>query len=211
MKLRILASIAAAGFISASAMADVTIDLGGGWSATIFDEERVDLIVDFIGNDTIVLQKFANFTEIDDFTGLPASLSIAFNQTGDDANTVSRIVFTDMFIANNTGVNWGGFREALLGDDASFNVGASSTFSINPFTNRTYSNGNKIVTFDGGTVADGQIWTPGLTRGALVIDVDLSDDNPAKFILKETPLVPAPGAIVLLGAAGMVARRRRRN
>jgi hypothetical protein len=43
-----------------------------------------------------------------------------------------------------------------------------------------------------------------------VIDTDLSALNPLTFALKEIPQVPAPGALALLGLAGLVSARRRR-
>ena len=202
----------AAGMVAGSAMADHIRDLGGGWQATLLDE-NLDLIVDFVGNDTLVIQKFAKFNETDPFTGMPESLSISFLQTGSDADTVSRIVITDMFLQNNTGIEWNGFREAVLsGGAATINQTESADFSIDPFTTRTYNDRSTTVTFAGGTIGDGEVFTPGAASGGLVIDIDLSDDNPVKFVLKETPLgVPAPGAVALLLVAGGVNRRRRRN
>ena len=192
------------------ARADLIIDLGGGWQATIFNEGQVDLVVDFVSidQDIIVLQKFANFTDVDPFTGLPAPLSIAFNQIAPDAQTVSHIVFTDMFIFNTTGLNWTGFREILLGPDVAFDPIASADFSIDPFTTASFNADNSEVLFSGGTVLDGMSWTPGSAAGGLVINIDLSGNAPAKFVLKELP-IPAPGALALL-ALGLLGSRRRR-
>ncbi len=196
--------------LSVSAQGDVIIDLGGGWEATIFNEQ-VDLVVDFVDfdKDIIVLQKFANFTEIDKKTGLPAPLSIAFAQIAPDDETVSHIVLTDAFIFNNTGVNWSAFREMLLGGHVAFDPEASGDFSIDPFTAMDFIDNNTEVIFSGGTVFDGTIWTPGVDSGALVINVDLSRDDPVKFVLKELP-VPAPGALALVACGMLVPRRRRR-
>ena len=196
--------------LSVSAQGDVIIDLGGGWEATIFNEQ-VDLVVDFFDfdKDIIVLQKFANFIEIDKKTGLPAPLSIAFAQIAPDDETVSHIVLTDAFIFNNTGVNWSTFREMLLGGHVAFDPEASGDFSIDPFTTMTFIDDNTEVIFGGGTVLDGTIWTPGVDSGALVINVDLSRDDPVKFVLKELP-IPAPGVTALVACGLLVPRRRRR-
>lgn len=196
--------------LSVSAQADIIIDLGGGWEATIFSEQ-VDLVVDFFDfdKDIIVLQKFANFTEIDRRTGLPAPLSIAFAQIAPDDETVSHIVLTDAFIFNNTGVNWSAFREILLGAHVAFDPEASADFSIDPFTTMTFIDDNTEVIFSDGTVLDGTIWTPGADRGALVINVDLSRDDPVKFVLKELP-VPTPGVLALVAGGMLVPHRRRR-
>lgn len=196
--------------LAVSAQAQVVIDLGGGWEATIFNAQ-VDLTVDFFDfeKDILVLQKFANFTEIDKKTGLPAPLSIAFAQIAPDDETVSHIVLTDAFIFNNTGVNWSAFREILLGEHVAFDPEASSDYSIDPFTAMDFIDNNTEVIFSGGTVFDGTIWTPGVVDGALVINVDLSRDDPVKFVLKELP-VPAPGALALVAGSMLVSRRRRR-
>ena len=196
--------------VAVPAQAQIIIDLGGGWEAKIFNAD-VDLTVDFFDfeKDILVLEKFANFTEIDKKTGLPAPLSIAFTQIAPDDETVSHILLTDAFIFNNTGVNWSVFRETLLGDNVAFDPDESSDFSIDPFTEMDFIDNNTEVIFSGGTVFDGTIWTPGVASGALVINVDLSGDDPVKFVLKELP-VPAPGALVLLAGGMLVSRRRRR-
>lgn len=195
--------------LAVSAQAQIIIDLGGGWQAKIFNAQ-VDLTVDFFDfeKDILVLEKFANFTEIDKKTGLPAPLSIAFTQIAPDDETVSHIVLTDAFIFNNTGVDWSAFREILLGDHVAFDPEDTSDFSIDPFTTMNFIDKNREVIFSGGTVFDGTIWTPGVVSGALVINVDLSGDDPVKFVLKELP-VPAPGALAIIVGGMLVSRRRR--
>jgi hypothetical protein len=203
---------AAVAFTMASAaQAALVLNLGGGWQATIEDEDQVDLAVDFVSivDNVLVLEKFANFISIDPFTGMPVGIAIAFNQIAPDAQTVSKIIITEEIIGNNTGLGWIGFREDLLGSVATFNQGESAAFSINPFTNRTYSAGSDSVLFDGGFVASGSIWSPGTISGGLVIDIDLSGDQAAKFVLKELPQVPGPASLALLGLAACAARRRR--
>ena len=83
-----------------TASADVIIDLGGGWQATIFDEDDVSLAVDFVSleDNLLVIQKFANFDSIDPLTGLPDPARILFNQIADDDHTVSRIFIADEII-----------------------------------------------------------------------------------------------------------------
>jgi hypothetical protein len=194
-----------------AANAVLVLNLGGGWQATITDEVNVDLDVDFVSlpDNVLVIEKFAKFITIDPFTGMPAPVHIVFNQIAPDAETVSRIVITQETITNNTGMDWIGFEEEILGGSASFNQAESATFSINPFTTATYDSSFDSVTFSGGVVAAGSVWTPGLISGGLTIDVDLSGDSPAKFVLKELPLVPGPASLAFLAVAGLVARRRR--
>ena len=198
--------------VTPAVQADVIIDLGGGWQATIFNDEQVDLVVDLvdIDQDILVLQKFADFTQIDPKTGLPTPLSIAFQQIARDEDTVSHILITDMFVFNDTGVNWSSFREVLLGTSVAFDPVASADFSIDPFIQMAFNDDNTEVTFSGGLIANGSIWTPGLDSGALYIDVDLSQDDPVAFILKELP-VPVPGALLLLTCSVLFARGRRRR
>lgn len=206
------ALLAFAFVITPIAKAGVVIDLGGGWQATIFDDEQVDLVVDKVDfdQDILVLQNFADFSHIDPITGLPAALSIAFQQIAPDEETVSRIVLTDMFLFNDTGVNWSSFREILLGTSVAFDPVASADFSIDPFANMLFNNDNTEVEFSGGSIANGSIWTPGLDSGALYINIDLSQDNPVSFVLKALP-VPAPGVLLLLTCPVLFTQGRRRR
>jgi hypothetical protein len=206
-----LISAAFALTVTAAANAALVLNLGGGWQATIQDDVNVDLAVDFVSiqDNILVIEKFANFISIDPFTGMPMPIAISFNQIASDAQTVSKIVITDEIIANNTGLDWVAFRNEILGGSATFNQAQSASFSINPFTNTTYSAGSDSVTYDGGVISSGTIWAPGTLSGGLVIDIDLSGDSPVKFILKEIPMVPAPAGLALLGAAALGARRRR--
>ena len=211
MKLRALfVATGCAMALAPAALAGIVIDLGGGWQATTFDEDAVDLAVEFVSieEDILVLRKFASFDKIDPFTGQPAPLHIAFNQIDDDDLTVSRIVITDELVFNNTSLDWTSYRNILLGGNVAWNQAESADFSIDPFAMRSYSDDSGIVTFFGGVVRDGEEWTPGLDSGGLQIDVDLSGDERVKFVLKESPL-PAPGAIALLGIAALGRRRRR--
>ena len=209
------------------------IDGGGntvysGWNITVGSPGVIDLIADAIfipgingQPGTVVVQKFAEFRTIDPFTGLPQPLTITFSQDPNftDAQTASRIVITDEYITNSSGQHWSAFQMALLPSSgaAAFNPALSAGFSTmngSPppvgFTNTAFSLNNTVVTFSGGPgVAPGRTWTPGLTAGGLVIDVDLSSPNPVVFSLKEIPL-PTPGAAALLGLGGLMVSRRRR-
>ena len=205
----LIVAVACAMTAAPAALADLTIDLGGGWEATIFDEDNVDLAVIGVEDDLLILKKFANFNKIDPFTGGPQPVHIAFNQIADDAMTVSRIVITEEEIFNNTGIDWTSYRNILLGGNVAWNQAESADFSIDPFTMREYNDDNGIVTFSGGVVPDGAMWSPGVDAGGLQIDIDLSGEQAVKFVLKESPL-PAPGVLALFGVAGLAGRRRRR-
>lgn len=195
--------------ISSAALGGMTLSLGGGWEAELLDD-GLDLFTDYVSvpEDLLVIEKFATATEVDDITGTPNPLRILFRQVASDADTVSRIAITDETIINLTGLDWDGFRIGLLGD-ATFDPAASDDFSLDAFGTMDFTDDLKEAHFSDGLVADGDIWTPGFDSGALWIDVDLSGDAPASFILKELATVPAPGALALFGLALVGSRRRR--
>jgi hypothetical protein len=190
---------------------DLVIPLDGGWQATVLDDAIADLSVDHLGDDLLVLEKFADFWEIDDVTGLPVPIRILFEQVAPDEETVSRIAITDEIILNHTGMHWVDFHFELLGPQVAWNAEDSSGFSYEPFTTMQFTDDLHGVDFFGGPgVPPGGCWTPGAASGALFLDVNLSGDEPVCFILKEFPTIPAPGGMALLGLAGVVGARRRR-
>lgn len=198
------------------ASADIIRQLGGGWEVVISSivADRIDIVAD--GNNptppgTLVIEKFAEFRNIDEF-GIPEGLSVTFRQVASDANTSARIVITDEALFNNTGVNWVGFQMTLVDSgQATWDQTLTSAASRAPFSTLTYSNGGTQANFSGGTVAAGSAWFPGLSSGGLVINVNLAANAPVTFSLKETPVIPTPGAAALAGLGLMVAGRRRRN
>ncbi|MDY7108493.1 MAG: hypothetical protein SYC29_07630 [Planctomycetota bacterium] len=197
---------------SAAVRGDLIIPLDGGWQATVLDDAIADLSVDYLGDDLLVIEKFADFWEIDDVTGLPAPIRILFEQVAPDEETVSRIAITDEIILNHTGMHWIDFHLELLGPQATWNPADSADFSHEPFTTMEFSDELHGVDFYGGPgIPPDGIWTPGAESGALFLDVDLSGDEPVSFILKEFPTIPAPAGLALFGLAGVVGARRRRT
>jgi hypothetical protein len=191
---------------------ELIIPLDGGWQATILDDAIADLSVDYVGDDLLVLEKFADFWEIDDITGLPVPIRILFEQVAPDNETVSRIAITDEIILNHTGLHWWDFHMELLSPLAKWNPADSADFSYEPFTSMAFSDDLSGVDFEGGPgIPTGGSWTPGAESGALFIDVDLSGDEYVCFVLKEFPTVPAPGILSALGLAGLICARRRRT
>jgi hypothetical protein len=210
-----IAAGAGAAVLFAAAASDAAVILeAGGWRAEVDDALVNAVSLTNLGYDpqlgTLTLSKTATFTSVSGLTGLPDSVVITWTQTTDDANTANRIIIDGEAVTNGTGIAWGGFRmTAQDSGDATFNPTLSGAFSITPFTNRTYSPDNTVVTFDGGTVAAGAAWNPGAT-GDLVLDVDLSRANPMTFSFKELPLIPAPGAGFAAAAGALLLPRRRR-
>lgn len=195
--------------IAASATAEI-IDLGGGWQAEVFTD-NVDVVSLGFDNGVLTIQKIAEFTEIDEFTGEPAPINITFSQVADDANTASKIIIDSEMLTNSTGLDWIDFESILVdGGDAVWNPAEMAGLDIAPFTGSEFLDGDTIFRTFGGTVADGDTWNPGAASGDFVIDLDLSGDSPLVFTLKEAPSVPAPGAFGLAVLAGAVCARRRR-
>ena len=203
------------GLLIPASLADagIILDLGNGWEATLFSD-NIDLVVDNENDpDLVVLQKFAIFDVIDGFTGSPASVSIGFRQTLPDELTASRIVITEEFLTNKTGMNWTGFRMILLGPHVSFKSSALDDLVINPFAEFELLNeGTEVFFFGGGVVENDSFWNP-RGPGGIAIDIDLYSDLPddrINFVLKELPVVPGPYSLALISGAMLVTRRRRR-
>lgn len=199
--------------LAGSASADPIVkDLGGGWEVTIFDPDHLDFVTDAVVGDTLVIQKFAEFTSVDEFTGEPTPLLATFRQTNPDASTATKIVITDEVIINETGLDWVCFRMVLVDHgQATWNPDASADFSIDPFQDRVYRDGNTEVEFFDGVVANNSTWTPGFANGGLQADINLGADDPVTFTLKEIPTIPSPGAMALAAIGGLLAAARRRR
>ena len=187
-----------------------------GWEA-IWDSSLdglVDIQVDVVTDDAVFIEKSAEFTQGPGPAGFP-TIPIVFRQIAFPA--VTQIVINDEIITNSTGVDWTGFNMTLLDSgNATFNPGLTNAsggglgFSTSPFVNQAFGDDNTAFTVDGGVVAAGDIWFPGLT-GELYIDVIPQTEAPfTLFTLKETPTPePATGVVLMLTAAACIRRRRR--
>jgi hypothetical protein len=207
VKLAVLAAAASVGFAffapAKTANAGV-VDLSAyGWMA--FTDDNVDLTILSTSNNGLVLslQKFADFQPEFIGTGEVNPLSIVFRQVSRSA--VGSIAIEEENVINDTGVAWQGFRFMLEGGIAghtpTFDTAASASFSTNPFPTKTFLNGNKELQVTGGTLSAGtfpsNLWQPGRTSGALVIDADpfTSGSLNQTFVFKEQPiLIPLPAA-----------------
>lgn len=188
---------------------EIVKNLGGGWQVTIFDPDTADVVTDFVNDDILVVEKAAEFIDIDPDTEQPEPINLLFTQIAPDAQTVTRIILTDEIILNSTGQNWTSFRNILIDSgQVMFNQAASATFSIAPFTTRTYNGSSTEVEFAGGVVPAGGVWTPGLDSGGLVIDIDLDAPTPVSFTLKELPVPEPTSALLVLGGALAMIRCR---
>ena len=186
------------------ASADVIIDLidGGvdsGWSIVLPDTVRNGVVVDRVSDDYVRIEIAKTFDDLADGESVPRSYQ--FIQRLPDADTVGTIQITDENIRNETGRDWLDYHWHVTGS-AAFDKAATdaSGFSIDPFTVKTWGaplagwDADHVAQLDveGGVVPDGSTFHPGLDRGKLYIDVDLTGVKPAEFGLTQTP-TPEPG------------------
>ncbi|MFN0011127.1 MAG: hypothetical protein ACKVS8_05720 [Phycisphaerales bacterium] len=189
----------------------VTRNIGNGWTVTTPNVDVLDIYRDTTVSGGIpVLEKFATFVDF-------SPLDLIFTQIAPNAETATRIIITDEYVFNNTGLAWDSFFLSLVNDLnglAVFNEALSDP-SLAPFTDGHLSPDHKTVEAFDGTVPHFSFWTPGVASGAFVIDIALSQiDSPefrTSFTLRETPgVVPAPAPAALAIAGGLLASRRRR-
>jgi hypothetical protein len=192
-----------------------TIELGGGWAADV--DPGVTLTPFTDPNDPgvlkVVVEKLARFTNGPTEDGYIEPLRITFFQVASQAAT--QISITDEVITNNTGVDWSGFKFIVetdgMGPDGGpkINSAASAGFDTSPFTTSAYSLDDKVLDLGGGSVANGSIWTPGLSGGELVLNTAPFDNGnfAQAFVFKEQPLyvipLPASAALALSGLVGL--------
>lgn len=190
------------------------VNIGGGWQASwdpSFDG-LVQIVSDGVVGDSVQIEKSIEY--------LPGFDTVAIVFTQIDPNAVSNIVINDEIITNHSGVDWTGFRMQLVdGGDVEFDVAATAAsggagpigFSISPFTTASFTPDNMQLNIGGGVVPHGTTWFPGsgISDGQLWMHVNLTPGQMKVFSLKET-YIPTPGALALLGIAGVAGKRRRR-
>lgn len=219
LKTALVAAALGVAFGVSSAQAGSLVLGDAGWTASWDDSfdpflsVSMDLQAD--NGDSVLIEK--NVTYSSDFLnehGFIEPVPIIFQQTETDAKRL--IIITDETIANQTGVNWDSFRMSLLQGstgteaDTRFDVdgtgiGTPGGFDIAPFTDAEFSVNNQVLTLSGGTVADGDVWTPGQgpNAGELVITALPTNGGQSlrTFVLKEQPgpggtpvVIPIPAA-----------------
>jgi hypothetical protein len=204
-----------------------TIQLGeSGWQAHWHSSLNglVDIDVIAVENNTIFIQKSAEFTQ-GAVNGIFPTIPITFRQIGD--STITNIVIDDEIVTNSTGQTWGGFVIKLIdGGDATFDPAATAAsggggpigWSIDPFTTANYRKDDTKLNISGGLVNAGEQWFPGggADDGQLWINVVSGGaDDRTVFTLKERPtvfIIPGPSALMCVaGVLGLVGRGRRRS
>lgn len=169
-----------------------------GWCWTTNQPANVDIFVD-----DVVLGSHALIEISKDMTGqqsqfglLPPIL-IDFFQVCEDADTVTMIFIADESITNITSHDWSDFHWILFdGPEAWFDVAASAGFTVfPPFTSKVFddfldsptNNMAKRLSAFGGIVPRFTSFFPGAGTGSLKIGIDLSNEDPVSFTLKEVP------------------------
>ena len=199
--------LTAAAILSITPLAHASVmPLGSsGWEATISDNVNAGIIVD-AENDQLVLIEIVKTFTAPPAGGLFPPISIDFTQVSADADTVALIILNDELITNNTGADWTDYHWSIEGP-AAFKISSTvnSGFDISPFTNATWvPKGGWGVDYasalnvDGGVVANGSTYAPGVDAGALFIEVDLSEAD-SSFTLTQHP-TPEPATMLLLAA-----------
>jgi hypothetical protein len=208
-----VAALAVAGLVvGASSARAGSLALGtSGWTASWDNglDSRLSLVVDGESADSVFIEKFATFTTDDvNSAGGLSGLVIVFQKTS--VNAKPFIVIDNEAIVNNTGVDWTDFHFIIQPPtgQVAFDTGKTdvsppgSGFSIDPFTNATYSNNDTVLTVDGGTVSStipNNTWFPGAASGELVINTAAGQPYLSTFFFKELP--SADGRIIPLPAA----------
>ena len=149
-------------------------------------------------------------------TGSMPSIQIGITQIADDADTASQIVINDEAIMNLTSVAWTDFHMILVtADQVGFNTALSEGLNTEPFSSMSWGGYNSVgateLNFFDGIVGVGDQFSPGSLSGEIVIDVDLSSDEPVSFFLKEVPTIPEPATMAVLGLGGLTMLLRRKR
>ena len=191
-----------------------------GWSAVLPDGVHNGIVVDWVSDSAARIEIAKEFYE-PPTAGEFAPRVIRFHQRLSDGQTVATIEIADELVRNRTGVDWTGYRWELPDTAAAIDRAATeaSGFDTSPFVNKgwgpqqpTWPDADHVrsLAVDGGVVADGAAYTPGLAGGGLFIDIDLSRGD-SDFSLRQWP-VPEPASLglIVFGSAALLARRRGR-
>jgi hypothetical protein len=188
---------------------------GSGWQASGEGAGGINFIAWV--DDTVFIQKFAEFTQGPDEFGLFPSIPIVFEQVA--PSTVNEIVIVDEILTNSTGVDWTEFHWDILdgGGNAWFYSGPDFMFESTPLSNQYFSPDSTSFWVDGyglgpggsdAVVPDGSVWFPGdgAIGGELIMEVVSTGST--VFTLDQYP-VPEPGTLALLAVGAIGALRRR--
>jgi hypothetical protein len=222
-KLGLLMVVCVALVVTSSVQAGIATDLGHGWTMFVSNGmQPVDVAYVQPGNGLgIELDK--TFNQGPDNSGYFSPIIIEFVKTSTDA--ASKIVITDEYIRNLTGVEWDAFDMQLMvnmfNPQAGFNP---VTVDGDQLEDVTYS---KYVGFDGKPIllsftngqGDGVLsgtfedpFKPGLVVGVIEIDVNPNAPLYTRIGLKEVPVaMPEPATVMMLGLGGLAMLKKRKQ
>ena len=201
----------------ASQAAEITVSLtippqalDSGWDATYEDNGDIGIpvpvdAIDLTGNGYVVIEIIKTFRDFN------TPISIKFEQRLADAVDVIRIA--EEAVTNLTGVPWTDYHWKLIdvtGGVAFFDTTDPGNFSVSPFTNKNLQ--SDLLEADGGVVPAGGLFAPGYGSGPLYIVTDPAGQQMVNFTLVQYPTPePATMSVLVLGAAALLIRRRRRH
>ncbi|MCY2927998.1 MAG: PEP-CTERM sorting domain-containing protein [Planctomycetota bacterium] len=187
-----------------------------GWDAILSDDIHTGIVVDKVTSTYVRIEIFKDLYLPAENGQFPPHV-IQFHARVGAAPAVSTIRITDETIINDTGSPWLDYHWAVSGAAASFNktLTDASGFSVTPFQAKAWGptsydtdHSNSLGAFSG-LIPVGGSYRPGLDAGELYIDV-LSNVDSRDFTLMQYPTPePATLATLVLGGAGVLARRRR--
>jgi hypothetical protein len=166
----------------------------GGW--TITTPTGIALTIDSSDNNTLVIEKAA------DFTAPTGGLLISFLKTGDSAD--ASVIFGNESVSNSTGNTWSGFDFLLMNElgTAKFDSVANVFAPPTGYSGVSLDSAHDLLSYTG-TQATGttSMWGSGVSGDQLLIDAG----GASAFVFKELPVVPLPAAAWqgLVGLAGL--------
>jgi len=166
----------------------------GGWTVTT--PTGIALTVDSSDNNTLVIEKAA------DFTSPTGGLLISFLKTGETAD--ASVVFGNEAVSNSTGTTWSGFDFLLMNElgTAKFDSVASVFAPPTGFSGVSLDSTHAILSYTGSqATGTTTMWGSGVGGDELLIDAG----SASAFVFKELPVVPLPAAAWqgLAGLAGL--------
>ncbi len=214
--------------LSAGVASAGSVVLGNsGWTASwapAFDGV-VNVTVASESASQVVVNKSADFSaSMVNPAGYIDPVAIVIQQTSPTA--VSQVLIGSETIANNTGKDWGNYRNTILGgsgvtfDPAASSIGPAG-FTIAPFTAFQFRQNDTILDFGNGVVPDSSTFLAMGGNGYLVIDANpFTGGGRQAFTLKEQPsptngsgpgpAIPLPAGVWTgLGALGVLGSLRK--